>query len=162
MKTLKLLTILLVITLGAASVQAAELQVSNPSDKLYAMDATRFHLGSLKQFNSLVFSFNDFKGFFTEKDARILNLGLNAFLDSKDRETLLLNALRSNQAVKLDFSIPERRSHLDVTSKQIPVTLKITPLLDGPNAFQITIVNGSHELVYDVDWAGQVVGFSKK
>lgn len=164
MKPLKLLTILLCLSLGLESslfAQEAAFRVSSPNEKLYAMDATRFHLGSLKQFYTVLYSFDQYKGFFTELDARILNMGLNAFLTSQDREELLLKALRTNQSVRLRFKVPERKARLDPTVKDVPVTIEIQPLLDGPSAFRITMEKETAKVAYDLDWAGHVVGFSR-
>jgi len=92
MKNLRLVTVVLVtLILGAGSLPFGWAQegapipsfsVSSQNDKLHAFDMTRFHVISLKQFHSVIFAANNYKGFFSEGDARILNIGLNAFLSS--------------------------------------------------------------------------------
>ena len=144
---------------GTLWAQEPAFSVSSPNEKLYAMDATRFHVGSLKQFYTVLGAFDQYQGFFSELDARILNMGLNAFLSSQDREELLLKALRTNQSVRLRFKVSERKSHLDETAKNIPVSVEIQPLLDGPSAFKITVQKEAAKLLYDLDWTGQVIGF---
>ena len=188
MKQLRLVTILVlvgawilnpsVLSTGLAkeAVPQAAFTASSPNDKLYALDITRFHFLSLKQFHSVLFSFNDYRGFFNETQVRLLNAGLNAFLNSTDRENLMLEALRSNKAVQLRFSIPEKGPgyevldhptkpllyRLEEEAKNVPVAVEILPLLDGPIAFQISVEKGKERLIYDVDWTGKIMGFSRK
>jgi hypothetical protein len=188
MKNLKLVTFLLVVALltagfslpggwAAEAFSAPSLTASSPTNQLYALDITRFHFMSLKHFHSILFSSNQYRGFFTEPDAKLLNVGLNAFLSSKDRESLLLEALRADKAVRLRFMIPEKSPgdfeminhptkpllyRLEPEVKRVPVVVRIQPLLDGPVAFQITVEKDGENLNYDVDWAGQVIGFSRK
>lgn len=155
------------------SVPQTSFSVSSPQDKLYALDVTRFHFLSLKQFHS---SFNEYRGVFQRGEAELLNVGLNTFLISPERETLLLQALRDNKAVRLRFSVPEQTSgyemlrhptkpllyRLEEEVRNIPVTIEIQPLLDGQAAFQITVERDAERLIYDVDWTGKVVGFARK
>jgi len=181
-KTLKHLTTLLVtivslvgfaIPTGFAqeSIISASFPTPSPKEKLQALQSTRFHFITLKQFHSALFSFGDDQKSISNSEAEILNAGLNAFLASSGRETALLEALRKNKAIQLKFSVPqEEKGTYDVVDnpdkpllyqlkpilKSVPATIEVKPLLDRPVAFQITLRKGAEHYSYYVDWAGKL------
>ena len=83
-------------------------------DKLQALESTRFHFIALKQVYVSLFPAPERKISLPDEvslpdfEAKLLNAALNAFLNSKDRETTLLDALRQNKAIQLKFSISKK------------------------------------------------------
>ena len=156
----------------------------SPKEKLQALQLTRFHFITLKQFHAALFSFSatqrwadpssgggEDKNTISNSEAEILNAGLNAFLSSPGRETTLLEALRQNKAIQLRFSVPEREEaaydmvdhsdkplllQLKPLLKSVPASIEVRPLLDRPVAFQITLRKGTEHYSYYVDWAGKI------
>ena len=100
----------------------------------------------------------------------MFNAGLNSFLTQAGRETLLLEALRHNRAVRLRFEIPQKTGEfqmidnpdrplapqLESVIRTVPVAIEIKPLFDKPVAFEITLKKGNERYVYDVDWSGRI------
>jgi hypothetical protein len=115
--------------------------LTSPEDKLQALASTRFHFITLKQFHSGLFSSAGEKGELTPLDASLLNAGLNVFLTSTDRETVLLDALRQNKSVRIKLPVSE---------------IEVKPVLDKPFAFQIILIKDGEEHLYRVDWSGKV------
>ena len=155
---------------GSFSISMNTPSVSSPQEKLHALESTRFHFITLKQFHSGLFTDNgDHK--ISDPDARVLNAAINAFLTQSGRETMLLDALRQNIPVRLRFNIPQKTDEyqiidnpdmplayqLEPVVRSIPATIEIKPLLDKPLAFQITLKKGNERYVYDVDWSGRVI-----
>lgn len=146
--------------------------LASPSskEKLHALSLTRFHFITLKQFHSSLFSSTVSEHSISDQEARILNTALNHFLTFSERETLLLEALRQNKSIRLKFSIQEEDPtafemesdstkellfHLEPVIKSIPTVIDIKPLLDGPVAFQVSLVKGNVRRFYEVDWSGK-------
>ena len=123
----------------------------SPEDKLQALASTRFHFITLKQFHSGLFSSAEQGKGLSETDASLLNVGLNVFLTSADRETALLDALRRNEAVQIKFPVSDNENASMV---------EVKPLLDKPIAFQITLTKNGEEHLYSVDWSGHVTSES--
>lgn len=181
-KTLNRLTLLLVtivslvgfrVPTGFAqeSIVSASFPAPSPKEKLHALQSTRFHFITLKQFHSALFSFGEDQNALTSSEAEILNAGLNAFLSSPGRETALLEAMRRNKAIQLKFSVSKKdESAYDVIDdptqpllyqlkpllKSVPASIEVRPLLDRPVAFQITLKKGNERYSYYVDWAGKI------
>ena len=150
--------------------------ITQPSSKeaLHALALTRFHFITLKQFHSALFSFE--KPTLSEPDAYLLNTALNTFLTSAGRETMLLEALRTNKAIQLRLSLKEHAtdasgeetyqmiSHptkpllyrLEPAVRSTPALIELKPLLDQPAAFQITMTKGNECCRYEVDWSGKI------
>lgn len=187
MKIQKFITILLIWILftgqnfaPSASTQddfgQISLSIPSPQEKLHALALTRFHFITLKQFHSALFSSSGEGGkLVSESQAQILNAGLNAFLTSSKRETMLLDALRQNKSVQLRFSVPEIVEdayevidhptkpllyRLEPVKRLVPTTVEIKPFLDKPIAFEITLQKGSERHHYEVDWAGRIARIS--
>ncbi len=183
MKTLKLkhLTVLLVAVVSLVgfaiptgftqeSIISASFPAPSPKEKLHALQLTRFHFITLKQFHSALFSFGDDQSTLTNSEAEILNAGLNAFLSSPGRETALLEAMRKNKAIQLKFSVSQQEEAYDIVDnpdkpllyqlkpllKSVPASIEVRPLLDRPVAFQITLKKGNERYSYYVDWAGKI------
>lgn len=179
MKRVKGISILLVAVLvlslpgtpsGFAQESVFSNSLANPSskEKLHALALTRFHFITLKQFHSGLFSLSGDSNSLPNSEAQILNTGLNAFLNSPERETMLLDALRHNKAVELRFSIPSEDKAYQVLDhptkpllyrlkpmvQSVPASIEIKPLLDKPIAFQITLEKNNRRSQYEVDWAG--------
>ncbi|GEM_PF-3349026 len=146
--------------------------VSSPQDKLHALESTRFHFITLKQFHSSLFTndkASDHK--ISDMDARLLNGALNTFLTRAGRETLLLEALRQNRSVRLKFNIPQKTEEykiidnpdkplayrLEPVVRSVPATIEIKPLLDKPVAFEITVKKGKERYLYDINWSGKII-----
>jgi hypothetical protein len=149
------------------SLYSGSVSLTSAEDQLYALALTRFHFLTLKQFHSALFSFGQDQNPISESEARLLNIGLNAFLASTGRETLLLDALRENKAVQLRFSVPEEKTVLrlpfyeaEPTAPSIPASIEIKPLLDRPVAFQISLEKEGGRNSYNVDWAGKITRLS--
>lgn len=123
------------------SLAASPVPLTSSEDKLQALASTRFHFITLKQFHSTLFSSVKEEAKLTDVEASLLNAGLNVFLTSSDRETVLLNALRENKSVQIKLSVSE---------------LEVKPLLDKPIAFQIMLKKDGEEHFYSVDWSGHV------
>jgi len=181
-KTLNHLTVLLVTIVSLAgfavptgfaqeSMISTSFPASSPKEKLHALQLTRFHFITLKQFHSALFSFGEDRNVLSNSEAEILNAGLNAFLSSPGRETTLLEALRQNKAIQLKFSVPKKEEgaydviddpnrpllyQLKPLLKSTPASIEVRPLLDRPVAFQITLKNGNEHYSYYVDWAGKI------
>ena len=159
---------------SAFSQETATTSGVSGEEKLYALSLTRFHFITLKHFHSALFSLSDEKRELSNDEANILNAGLNAFLTSPERETMLLEALRKNKSVQLHLSVPEKDSAPQVVTNPkkpllyqlkpmihaVPVLVAIKPLLDGPLAFEITLEKGKEHSTYDVDWAGGIAGLA--
>lgn len=163
--------------LGTVSVSTPSVSFvdpSSPQDKLQAFSRTRFHFMTLKQFHSNLFSKGEEDQSVPASEARLLNVGLNAFLLSADRERLLLEALRQNKAIRLRFNVPEKPAsgyqvlndpakgsvyQLKPVVTQSTAVIEIRPLFDGPIAFQISLQKGDERSDYEVNWAGWVSGF---
>ncbi len=140
-------------------------------DRAQAIESTRFHFTTLKQFQGTIFSSEDALRGISGPEAFILNTGLSAFLSSGDRETMLLAALRQNKSVRLRFQLPVKTDEFSIVSdpryevlfqlkpevKHMPMAVEIHPLLDGPVAFEITIKQGEGMTVYEVNWAGDFI-----
>lgn len=126
---------------------ASPVSLGSPEDKLQALASTRFHFIALKQFHSSLFSSAEQKKELSVWDAALLNAGLNIFLTSSERETVLLDALRKNESVQIKFPVSENE---DVS------TIEVKPLLDQPIAFKITLIKDGEEHLYRVDWSGHV------
>ena len=146
-------------------------QPASSKEKLQALQLTRFHFITLKQFHAALFTFGGEQNAPSNSEAEILNAGLNAFLSSPGRETALLEALRQNKAIHLLFSIPKAEEgsygvardpnrsiayRLEPVVRRVPASVEIRPLLDRPVAFQITIKKGNEHYSYYVDWAGKI------
>ena len=116
-------------------------------DKLQALASTRFHFITLKQFHSSLFSSAQKKGELTELEAGLLNAGLNVFLTSAERETMLLEALRENRSVRINLPVSKNEEVCDI---------EVKPLLDKPIAFQIILNQDGKEHLYRVDWSGNM------
>ena len=143
---------------------------SSPKEKLHALQSTRFHFITLKQFHSALFSFGENQNTLSNSEAEILNAGLNAFLSSPRREIALLEALRQNKAIQLKFSVSQQEEAYDIVDnpnkpllyqlkpllKSVPASIEVRPLLDRPVAFQITLKKGNEHYSYYVDWAGKI------
>ena len=123
----------------------------SPEDKLQALASTRFHFITLKQFHTGLFSFAERGKDLSEAEASLLNAGLNVFLTSAERETMLLDALRRNQSVQIKLLVSEN------VVQARSATIEVKPLLDKPVAFQITLTQGEERHFYDVDWSGNMV-----
>jgi hypothetical protein len=151
---------------------AGSVSLVTPEDKLHALASTRFHFITLKQFHSSLFSFVDQNKNLSEAEAGLLNAGLNAFLTSAERETMLLDALRRDKSVQVRFSIcePDEETYemidhpakpllyrLQPAVRRVPAAIEVKPLLDQPIAFQITLTKGNERHLYDVDWSGNVI-----
>lgn len=144
--------------------------VSSPQDKLQALESTRFHFITLKQFHSGLFT-NNGEHKISDLDAHVLNAAINAFLTKTGREALLLDALRQNLSIRLRFNIPQKTDEyqiidnpdkplayqLEPVVRSVPATIEIKPLLDKPLAFQITLKKGNERYVYDIDWSGRLI-----
>lgn len=146
--------------------------VVSPQEKIQALESTRFHFITLKQFHSALFtSVTTSSGDkISEPQAQILNAALNAFLTQAGRETLLLEALRQNRSVRLRFNVPEKTKEYQIVDNPdkplayqfkpvvsaVPATIEIKPLLDKPVAFEITLKKGNERYVFDVDWSGRI------
>ena len=106
----------------------------------------------------------------SETAAYILNVGLNAFLTSPNRETLLLDALRQNKSVRVRFSAstgeqtyqvlqhPEKPLvyRLEPVDETTPVSIELQPFLDGPVAFQVAVESSGRRFSYNIDWSGKI------
>jgi hypothetical protein len=140
-------------------------------EKLHALSLTRFHFITLKQFHSALFSDRETENSISDEEARMLNTALNAFLTSAERETLLLEALRQNKAIRLRFSVREEQEdvyemethptkdlvlHLKPVVRSVPIVIEIRPLLDRPVAFQVSVVRDKARRMYEVDWSGKM------
>ncbi len=157
---------------GSFSIASNTPVVTSPQDKLHALESTRFHFITLKQFHSTLFTAVslDPKNQLTDEQARVLNAGLNSFLTQAGRETLLLEALRQKRSVRLRFKVPEKEKEYQIIDNpdrplayqlkpavhEVPVSVEIKPLLDQPVAFEITLKKGNERYVYDVDWSGRI------
>ena len=130
---------------------ANSVSLTSPEGKLQALASTRFHFMALKQFHTALFSSAEQKKELSEVDAALLNAGLNVFLTSADRETMLLDALRKNESVQIKFPVSENEN---------PSMIEVKPLLDKPIAFQITLTKDGEEHLYSVDWSGHVTSES--
>lgn len=130
---------------------ASSASLISPEDKLQALASTRFHFITLKQFHSGLFTFVDQKKEMSEAEASLLNAGLNVFLTSAERETMLLDALRKNKSVQIKLPVSEN------VVRDTSTTIEVKPLLDKPVAFQITLTQGEERRLYDVDWSGNMV-----
>lgn len=145
--------------------------VVSTQDKLQALESTRFHFITLKQFHSMLFTADaEPENKLSEAQAQILNAALNSFLTQAGRETLLLEALRQNRAVRLQLNVPQKENEyrvidnpdrplayrLEPVVHAVPATIEIRPLLDQPAAFKITLKKGNERYVYDVDWSGRI------
>ncbi|MBI4358027.1 MAG: hypothetical protein HY584_01885 [Candidatus Omnitrophica bacterium] len=142
-------------------------------EKLHALALTRFHFITLKHFHSALFSPGREHNSVSEPEAYILNAALNHFLTSPGRETMLLDALRNNKAVRLEFFIPKEEKEYEMIRyrdkavlyrlepttriRKIPATIEVRPLLDKPIAFQITLRKDHQRFIYDVDWSGKII-----
>lgn len=149
---------------------SVSLSVPSVKDKVHALELTRFHFITLKQFHSGLFSLNEDKKTLSDSEAQILNAGLNAFLNSVGRETMLLEALRQDRAVQLRFQVPQSENtykmidhptkplvyHLESANRSLAAAVEIKPFLDKPVAFEITLRQGKGKHRYQVDWAGQI------
>ena len=147
---------------------------STGEEKLHALSLTRFHFITLKQFHSDLYSKMEKTGKISDSEAGLLNAGLNSFLGAPEREAMLLQALRENKAVRIELSIPEEDSVPKVVNSPtkpllyrlkpafhtVPVLVAIKPLLDGPNAFEITLEKGNETSRVEVDWAGGIAGLA--
>ena len=145
-----------------------------PSEKVHALELTRFHFITLKQFHSGLFSAGEDKNSISESQAQILNAALNSFLTSPEREALLLGALREDKAIRLRFAVPEQGEDYEMISnpdkpllfqlkpviREVPATVEIRPVLDQPIAFKITLKKGNERHLYQVDWAGNITNAS--
>ncbi len=152
-------------------VQTPSFSITSRDDQLHALNITLPHLMTLQKFHSGLFTPTSEVLTINQMDAMTLNAGLNAFLSSRDREELLLQALRANKAVMLRFKIPQKTGQTELLThptkpllyrlepevKEIPVSIQIHPLLDGPLAFRITLEEGAKVLMCEVDWLGQIV-----
>ena len=157
---------------GSFSIASNAPAATSPQDKLHALESTRFHFITLKQFHSTLFTTVslDPKNQLTDEQARVLNAGLNSFLTQAGRETLLLEALRQKRSVRLKFKVPEQEKEYQIIDNPdrplayqlkpvvhgVPVSVEIKPLLDQPVAFEITLKKGNEHYVYDVDWSGRI------
>ncbi|MBI4368091.1 MAG: hypothetical protein HY588_01715 [Candidatus Omnitrophica bacterium] len=171
--------ILILIAVSAHFVRGAfaqEALLSSPlaapsSDtQLHALSSTRFHFITLKQFHAALFTPGGHDQPLSGSEVQILNAGLNTFLTSPGREELLLEALRQDKAVRLQFSVPEAEEDYEMTNhptkplayrlepkiRQVPTSIEIRPLLDQPAAFQIVLAKGDARYAYSVDWAGNI------
>ncbi len=158
--------------LASGSFAISTAPVTSSQDKIQALESTRFHFITLKQFHSALFtSVTTSSGNkISESQAQILNAELNSFLTQAGRETLLLEALRQNRSVRLRFNIPEKTNEYQIVDNpdkpmayqfkpvvnSVPATIEIKPLLDKPVAFEITLKKGSEQYVFDVDWSGRI------
>ena len=182
MKNLNRITLLLVTLISLVSfavspafaqesIISASFPTPSPKEKLQALQSTRFHFITLKQFHTALFSFGEDQNTLSNSEAEILNAGLNAFLSSSGRETALLEALRQNKAIQLRFSVSQKEEgtydviddpnkpllyQLKPALKSVPATIEVKPLLDRPVAFQITLRKGNEHYSYYVDWAGKI------
>jgi len=126
---------------------------------------------TLKEFHSHLFSGDSVSTSIPDYQAFILNTGLNAFLASGERETMLLEALRQNKGVHLRFKAPMQTSEYQIAPypgreiafqlqpevREVAITVDIQPLLDGPIAFKIKIQKGNDTFDYNVNWSGELV-----
>ena len=140
------------------------------NEKLHALSLTRFHFITLKQVHSALFTEGEQKGALSQLEARLLNAALNSFLTSSERENMLLQALREDKAVRLEFSVPEVQEGYDMVVhptkpllyqlkpivKNVRTVIEVKPLLDQPVAFQIELKKGSESHLYHVDWSGNI------
>lgn len=144
--------------------------VSSADEELHALSLTRFHFLTLKELQADLFSTKQHQ-LIPSFDARIINTGLDQFLMSPSREITLLEALRQNKAVRLQFSIPYAKPgeyhmvdhpykkqlyRFEPLVESISVAIEIQPILDEPIAFHITLTNGSEVHSYKVDWTGKI------
>jgi hypothetical protein len=173
-----------VIDLGTSNLAGA---ASPANNQVHALELTRFHFITLKQFHSGLFGGEaEFKAVAAPsapkqvvlektqiklQDAQLLNKGLNAFLASGDRADVLLGALRENKAIQLKFSISRKTGETEMVTHprktllyriqpvvtKVPVTIKLRPMLDGPIAFEISLALDGNERFYHVDWAGNII-----
>ena len=145
--------------------------MSSADEALHALSLTRFHFMTLKELHTDLFSKSKDQ-IISSFDAGILNTGLDTFLMSPSRETILLEALRQNKAVRLQFSISQAKpgeyrmvnhpyktllSRFEPLTESIPVTITIQPILDEPVAFHITLTKDGESHVYKVDWSSKIV-----
>ncbi len=158
---------------GSFSVSINTPSVASPQDKLHALESTRFHFITLKQFHSMLFTpdTTNPENKISESQARVLNTALNSFLTQSGRETLLLEALRQNRSVRLQFNIPQKETEYRIVDNPdkplayrfepvvhaVSAIIEIKPLLDQPVAFEITLKKGNERYIYDVDWSGRII-----
>jgi len=159
------------VPMGLRTTSSSPITVFSQEDKLHAVTLTRFHFNTLKQFHSNLYQVGEAEQSISAEEAGILNIGLNAFLTSPEREALLLKALRNNKAVQLKFTVPETSSDFDMVKTQklvyrlkplverVPAVIEVRPILDGPIAFEIVIEKGRDIHIYDVNWSGWISGF---
>jgi len=145
--------------------------VNSTDEKLHALTLTRFHFKTLKALHAGLYSDRSNRAMLDTGDAEILDAGIAALLASDTREEIILEALRQNMAVRLNFSVPEepvssetrkrRRDRRLIDEPQdLAVSLEFRPLLDGPTAFEITLEKGRSRYCYDVNWAGRIDGMA--
>ena len=169
--TLVALTSLVSWVFAQDSLVATSIATPASEEKLHALSLTRFHFMTLKQFHSSLFAASDSDHSISDQEARMLNTALNAFLTSAQRETLLLEALRQNKAIRLRFPVQEEQEgvyemdehptkelvvHLRPVVRSVSIVIEIRPLLDRPIAFQVSLVKGDTRRLYDVDWSGRM------
>lgn len=150
------------------------IQPASATDRLQALSTTRFHFMTLKQFQTSLFTRGEAEQSISKAEARLLNVGLNAFLISAKREELLLAALRQNKAVRIRFRVPEQAGNgyqvvnhptkkltyrLKPVVMQSEAVIEIRPLFNGSIAFQVTLEKGDERFEYDINWAGWISGF---
>jgi len=154
----------------AASLGISSQTISKPDDRIYAITLTRFHFITLKQFHSGLFTSGVRKGAISDHHALLINKGLNAYLTSTMREKLMLKAMRENKSVELRFNVSEETSdyvmvphprrellfHYAPEVKQVETVIEIQPLMDGPNAFQVTLRKSGEDSIFHVDWHGEI------
>lgn len=159
--------------LASGSFAISTSPVTSSQDKIQALESTRFHFITLKQFHSSLFTAvaTSPENKISESQAQILNAALNSFLTQAGRETLLLEALRQNRSVRLQFNVPQQTNEYQIIDNpdkplayqfkpvinSVPATIEIKPILDKPVAFQITLKKGSERYVFDVDWSGRII-----
>jgi len=161
------------VPMGLRTSSSSPITLFSQDDRLHAVALTRFHFNTLKQFHSNLYQVGEAEQSISAEEAGILNIGLNAFLTSPEREALLLKALRNNKAVQLKFTMPEKSSDFDMVDhptqklvyrlkplvRQVPAVIEVRPILDGPIAFEIVIEKGRDIHIYDVNWSGWISGF---
>src|SRR3989338_1762651 len=107
---------------------SSPLTASSSDTKLHALSSTRFHFITLKQFHAALFTPGGHERPLSGSEVQILNAGLNAFLTSPGREELLLEALRQNKAVRLQFSVPEAEEDYEMTNHPTkPLVYRLEP-----------------------------------
>lgn len=157
--------------IGSSAFSIQQSSIQSGQEKLQALESTRFHFITLKQFHSSLFTVftQDEKNKISELDAQILNAALNSFLTQAGREMTLLQALREERSVVLKFAIPEQEKYevvenpdqphayqLEPVYRSSPASIEIKPLLDQSVAFEITLIKKNERYLYEVDWAGKI------